>query len=194
MTASASTTPGPSGNVRFSNAPGIRLETRNVSRKPLVVPTATCGVGVPITSSESSAGLATGVAFTSKVRVTVPNAALARPAFVTGTLNSRPPATKNSERLPSAAAGVASSEDWSVMPFVCGTANCLTSRPSAVSKWAISIPAPWLWATKSWPVSTKPTLARAFGPKTSASSPTSAPPTGVPSLSRRKCTTPSAVP
>jgi len=188
--------PGPSGNVRFANAPGARLETRKVSRKPLVVPTTTCGVRVPITSSESSAGLATGVAFTLKVRVTVPNAASARPAFLTGTLYKRPPATKKSERLPSAAGGVASSEDWSVSPVVFGTANCLTSRPAAVSKWAISMPAPWLWATNSWPVSTNPTLARALptGPKTSASSPTSAPPTGAPSLSRRKCTTPSAVP
>ena len=149
-------------------------------------------------------GLAAGFAFTSPVLSTVPNVASGVCASATGTLKSSSPATK--KRSP---AGVASSEDSSVMPAVPGTANSCTRLPSAWSKWAISMPVPSLCATKSWPsalsveVSANEVLARfspgtaLTGPKTSASSPTSVPlgsPTGAPSARRRMCTTPSARP
>ena len=175
--------------------PGTRFAARYVRSAPSVVPIATWAVGVPITSSETSVGLASGVASTLPVAVTMPN----EPEAPTGTRNRRPPATKKSVVLPSAAAGVASSADSIVLPPVPGTGICRSSVPLASSNSAIWIEAASLWAAKRRPgadsveVSANETLAPA-GPKTSARLPMSAPPTGVPSVSRRKCTTPSAVP
>src|SRR4051794_15534534 len=96
--------------------PAARVDARYVRSAPSVVPIATCSVGVPITSSETNVGLANGVASTFAVEVTVPN----EPEAATGTRNSRPPATKKSVVLPSAAGGVASSADSIVLEAVPG--------------------------------------------------------------------------
>src|SRR3954447_2829811 len=65
--------------------PAARFDAWYVRNAPSVVPIATWAVGVPITSSQTSAGLATGVASTFPVDVTVPN----EPEAPTGTRNSR---------------------------------------------------------------------------------------------------------
>ena len=91
------------------------------------------------------------------------------------------------------------------MPVVPATGACWTRRPSASSKWAISMRAPSLWAAKSWPgpqaveVSAKDTLAglspaARTGPKTTATATSVGAADVVPSVSRGRRTTPSVVP